>query len=85
MHLRRDLVHVDAFASQELPGILDAINAGRFDVDFIEAGAGQLGYILVFLQCSRDATDLHSHAAAHLFRHVAADYHVGDDEAAAGL
>jgi hypothetical protein len=42
LNLRRDGVHVDAFTHEKLPRVFDVINAGRLNVDLLEAGFGEL-------------------------------------------
>ena len=48
-------IYIHAFASEEFSGILDAINAGRFNLNLLKSGARQLIAVFVFFECSRDA------------------------------
>ena len=70
-HLRRDRVHVDAFAGEKLSRILDAVDAGRLNVDQVKPGVRELADVFVFFQRARDTAHPHLHAVAHLRRHFA--------------
>src|ERR1039458_968121 len=70
-----DGLHVDARLGEELAGVLNAVDAGGFDGDLVEAGGGQLGAIFVFFKRAGDAADPQQDAAADLGKHLA----FGDD------
>src|SRR5262249_45358367 len=54
---RRDRVHIEALAGQELSRIFDAVNSGRFNVDRFEARFRQPLYVIRFFERPRDAAD----------------------------
>ncbi len=80
-----DGVGIDACGFQEFFGVVDAVDARRFNVDGFEACGGE--FLLVFRVCQRacDASDPKLHALANLVRDFASNDYVGDRETAAGL
>src|SRR5207245_1416755 len=85
VHHRRDGRRVDAFAIEELPGVLGAIHARGLDIDGLEAGLAELRAIFAVLECPGHASDPELDAAADHGRHLAADHHVRDGESAPRL
>src|SRR6185437_3532137 len=57
LYQRRDRIHVEAFAGQELPRIFDAVNARGLNIDRIETGLRQPLYVIRFFERARDAAD----------------------------
>src|SRR3989442_8088599 len=62
----RQGVDIEAGASQELPGVLHAIDAGGLDLDVHEARRRQLGPVLRLVHGAGHASDPELHAAADL-------------------
>src|SRR5439155_12146880 len=83
INLRCHSVYIDAFSGEELAGIADsqicdAVNAGRFDVDFLETGRGQLLPIFIFGQRSGHAAYPEQYTLANFGKDLAARDHVRD-------
>src|SRR5271157_719102 len=83
--LRGDRIHVDARLGEELAGVRNAVDAGGFDRDLVEAGGSQLGAILVFFERAGNAADPQQDAAADFGEHPAFGDNVGNGQAAAGF
>src|ERR1017187_2962956 len=80
-----DGLHVDARLGEELAGVLDAVDAGGFDGDLVEAGGGQLGALFVLFERAGNAADPEQDALAVFGKHLAFGDDVGNDQPAAGL
>src|ERR1700736_2697451 len=80
-----DGVGIDPRSFQEFFGVVDAVDAGGFNVDGFESRGGEL--LLIFRVCQRacDAADPEFHALANRVRDFASNYYIGNCETAAGL
>src|SRR5437867_9217064 len=85
VHERRDGFHFKARLGQEFARVLRAVDARGLDFDRLEAGGSELGAVLRLFQCSRNAPCPKLHASADGGWHFAANHHVRDGKAAAGL
>src|SRR5688572_24683624 len=83
--LWRNEIYVYSLARKERAGVIDAINAGGFNVNTLEAGCAEFGTVVVFFQSAGDASNPEKHLLANLTWNLSTRYHVGDSEAATGL
>src|SRR6266536_2131204 len=63
----------------------DVVDAPAFEIDLAKSSRRQLAPVVVLLERAGDAPDPRLGVLADVGRHVAANNHVGDGEAAAGL
>src|SRR5882672_2508823 len=82
---RGDFLDVDAGGSEKFAGFIDFVNASGLDVHGFEAGGIEFVAVFIFLEGAGDAADPEFHALANVGGDFAADDHVGNGEAAAGL
>src|SRR5262249_26342973 len=76
-------VDVRPGAAKEIAGVLGAIDAGRLEVDRVEAGFLELAAILALLERTSYTPDPKLHAPADLGRHLAAHHNIGHRKASA--
>src|SRR6185437_7087762 len=66
VHLRSNRIHVNSRCRQELSRVIHSINASWFNRDLAESRHPQFRAILVFIECTGDASDPEQHAFSNL-------------------
>ena len=82
---RRDRVHVDALAGEELARVVDLVDARRLDADRLKSGGGELDVVVVFIERARDAARPRAERRGESLRDCSAGDDVGHSEAPARL
>jgi len=81
VNLWSNRVYVDVLACEKLAGIVDVVNAGRFESDLVETSGRQLAPIVVLFQRSSNTANPKQKAPAYLRHHLATRDDIGDREA----
>ena len=55
-------------AAEKRAGVFDVIDTGGFDIDVMEAGAGELGYVLIVFEGAGDAANSEEHVLADIIK-----------------
>src|ERR1700689_1691798 len=66
IYQRRNRIHVDVLAGQKLAGILNSINPGWFNLNFLEARSRKLAAVIILFQRAGNAAHPKQHALANL-------------------
>src|SRR5262249_49474426 len=85
VHLRSDGIYIKSVAGEKLAGILDAVDARRFNRHRSKPGRFKLLTVLCLFECAGNAADPQEQALADFRQHPSTRHDVRDGEPAAGL
>src|SRR5262249_15202070 len=84
VHCRGNPVDINTSAAEQCTGVLDSVNARRFQADIRKPGFAQLRPVFVCLQSTCDAAHPKEHVLANLVRNWAASHDIRYREASSG-